>query len=71
MRSYHPRTSALIKFLHFLNKFRLRLVRRSFFKSMCFEMHGLEHEVRAAVGMVMELDLIKVWLPSISPVIGF
>ncbi|KAK0233391.1 cytoplasmic protein [Armillaria fumosa] len=29
------------------------------FKSMCFEMHGLEHEVRAAVGMVMELDLIK------------
>lgn len=30
------------------------------FKSMCFEMHGLEHEVRAAVNMVMELDLIKV-----------
>lgn len=30
------------------------------FKSMCFEMHGLEHEVKAAVNMVMELDLIKV-----------
>lgn len=30
------------------------------FKSMCFEMHGLEHEVRAAVSMVMELDIIKV-----------
>jgi hypothetical protein len=30
------------------------------FKSMCFEMHGLEHEVRAAVNMVMELDVIKV-----------
>jgi hypothetical protein len=30
------------------------------FKSMCFEMHGLEHEVRAAVNMVIELDIIKV-----------
>ena len=30
------------------------------FKSMCFEMHGLEHEVRAAVSMVMELEIIKV-----------
>jgi hypothetical protein len=30
------------------------------FKSMCFEMHGLEHEVRAAVNMILELDLIKV-----------
>ncbi|KAF8898349.1 cytoplasmic protein [Infundibulicybe gibba] len=29
------------------------------FKSMCFEMHGLEQEVRAAVTMIMELDLIK------------
>jgi hypothetical protein len=29
------------------------------FKSMCFEMHGLEHEVRAAVNMVLELDIIK------------
>ncbi|KAF8226064.1 cytoplasmic protein [Tricholoma matsutake] len=29
------------------------------FKSMCFEMHGLEHEVRAAVSMVMELEIIK------------
>ncbi|KDR84755.1 hypothetical protein GALMADRAFT_107026 [Galerina marginata CBS 339.88] len=29
------------------------------FKSMCFEMHGLEQEVRAAVNMIMELDLIK------------
>jgi hypothetical protein len=30
------------------------------FKSMCFEMYGLEQEVRAAVNMVMELDIIKV-----------
>lgn len=30
------------------------------FKSMCFEMHGLEHEVRAAVAMILELDAIKV-----------
>lgn len=29
------------------------------FKSMCFEMHGLEHEVRAAMTMVMELDIVK------------
>ncbi|KAH9487156.1 Meiotically up-regulated gene 60 protein [Psilocybe cubensis] len=29
------------------------------FKSMCFEMHGLEQEVRAAVNMIMELDIIK------------
>ncbi|KAF9560214.1 cytoplasmic protein [Agrocybe pediades] len=29
------------------------------FKSMCFEMHGLEQEVRAAVNMVMDLDVIK------------
>ncbi|KAG6845670.1 hypothetical protein H0H87_005877 [Tephrocybe sp. NHM501043] len=29
------------------------------FKSMCFEVHGLEHEVRTAVGMIMELDIIK------------
>ncbi|EDR15449.1 uncharacterized protein LACBIDRAFT_141174, partial [Laccaria bicolor S238N-H82] len=29
------------------------------FKSMCFEMHGLEHEVRSAVSTVLELDVIK------------
>ncbi|KAK2462095.1 hypothetical protein APHAL10511_006558 [Amanita phalloides] len=29
------------------------------FKSMCFEMHGLEQEVRAAVSMIMDLDIIK------------
>ncbi|KAF7306713.1 KH domain protein [Mycena indigotica] len=29
------------------------------FKSMCFEMHGLEQEVRSAVGMVMELEMIQ------------
>ncbi|KAL0950895.1 hypothetical protein HGRIS_007654 [Hohenbuehelia grisea] len=29
------------------------------FKSMCFEMHGLEHEVKQAVNMVMELEMIK------------
>lgn len=34
------------------------------FKSMCFEMHGLEHEVRAAVSMVMELELIQVFLST-------
>lgn len=36
------------------------------FKSMCFEMHGLEHEVRAAVNMIMELDIIKVSEPGRS-----
>jgi hypothetical protein len=30
------------------------------FKSMCFEMHGLEYEVRAAVSMILDLDLVKV-----------
>jgi len=36
------------------------------FKSMTFEMHGLEQEVRAAVSMILELDIIKVgvWTPS-------
>ncbi|TDL28741.1 hypothetical protein BD410DRAFT_712143 [Rickenella mellea] len=29
------------------------------FKSMRFEMHGLEHEVRLAMAMVLELDIIK------------
>ncbi|KII93438.1 hypothetical protein PLICRDRAFT_99898 [Plicaturopsis crispa FD-325 SS-3] len=29
------------------------------FKSMCFEMHGLEHEVRAAVNMILELEAVK------------
>ncbi|KDQ63869.1 hypothetical protein JAAARDRAFT_119390 [Jaapia argillacea MUCL 33604] len=29
------------------------------FKSMCFEMHGLENEVRAAINMILELDIIK------------
>ncbi|GBE78141.1 hypothetical protein BKA93DRAFT_733553 [Sparassis latifolia] len=29
------------------------------FKGMSFEMHGLEHEVRAAVSMLLELDIIK------------
>jgi len=27
---------------------------------MCFEMHGLEHEVRAAVNLILDLDIIKV-----------
>jgi hypothetical protein len=30
------------------------------FKSNCFEMHGLEQEVRAAVMMVLELDIVHV-----------
>jgi hypothetical protein len=30
------------------------------FKSMSFEMHGLEHEVRNAVTLIMELDIVKV-----------
>lgn len=29
------------------------------FKGMCFEMHGLEHEVRHAVNMIMDLDIVK------------
>ncbi|KAH9921957.1 uncharacterized protein BXZ73DRAFT_91658 [Epithele typhae] len=29
------------------------------FKGMCFEMHGLEHEVRSAVTMLLELDIVK------------
>ncbi|KAI0768502.1 cytoplasmic protein [Trametes elegans] len=29
------------------------------FKGMCFEMHGLEQEVRAAVSMLLELDIVK------------
>ncbi|KAI0670118.1 cytoplasmic protein [Trametes maxima] len=29
------------------------------FKGMCFEMHGLEHEVRAAVSMLLDLDIVK------------
>ncbi|KAK4705799.1 hypothetical protein P7C70_g410, partial [Phenoliferia sp. Uapishka_3] len=29
------------------------------FKSNCFELHGLEAEVRAAVGLVLELDFVK------------
>ena len=33
------------------------------FKNMCFEMHGLEHEVREAVVMVLELDAVKVCYP--------
>jgi hypothetical protein len=35
------------------------------FKSNCFEMHGLEQEVRAAVMMVLELDIIHVSLLQI------
>ena len=30
------------------------------FKGMCFEMHGLEHEVRSAVTMLLDLDVVKV-----------
>lgn len=49
------------------------------FKSMCFEMHGLEHEVRAAVAMILELDAIKVrysvctclYIRKVSYYIGF
>jgi hypothetical protein len=33
------------------------------FKSMCFEMHGLENEVKAAVTMILGLDIIKVRTP--------
>lgn len=35
------------------------------FKSNCFEMHGLEQEVRAAVMMVLELDVIAVSLSKL------
>jgi hypothetical protein len=30
------------------------------FKSSCFEIHGLEGEVRHAVGMILDLDIVKV-----------
>jgi hypothetical protein len=30
------------------------------FKGMCFEMHGLEQDVRNAITMIMELDMVKV-----------
>ncbi|KAH8917217.1 hypothetical protein BT69DRAFT_1339357 [Atractiella rhizophila] len=29
------------------------------FKTNCFELHGMDHEVRAAVQMILEFDLIK------------
>lgn len=29
-------------------------------KGMCFEMHGLEPQVRKAVEMIMDLDVVKV-----------
>ncbi|EMD41708.1 hypothetical protein CERSUDRAFT_146926 [Gelatoporia subvermispora B] len=29
------------------------------FKGMCFEMHGLEHEVRSAITMLLDLDIVK------------
>ncbi len=38
------------------------------FKGMCFEMHGLEHEVRAAVSMLLDLDIVKVYFaPALFP----
>jgi hypothetical protein len=30
------------------------------FKTNCFELHGLESEVRAAVQLVLDLDIVKV-----------
>ena len=30
------------------------------FKGMCFEVHGLEFEVRQGISMIMELELVKV-----------
>lgn len=37
------------------------------YKTMCFEMHGLEHEVRNAVAMVLDLDAVKVFkCPSLN-----
>ncbi|KDQ13625.1 hypothetical protein BOTBODRAFT_111266 [Botryobasidium botryosum FD-172 SS1] len=29
------------------------------FKSNCFEVHGLEHHVRVAIGMILDLDVVK------------
>lgn len=40
------------------------------FKSMCFEMHGLEHEIRAAVNMILELDIIKVYTLFLGVVVS-
>ena len=36
------------------------------FRGMCFEMHGLEHEVRTAVSMLLELDIVKVRTSFVS-----
>ena len=36
------------------------------FKGMCFEMHGLEHEVRSAITMLLDLDIVKVGLRILS-----
>ena len=36
------------------------------FKNMCFEMHGLEHEVRAAINTIMELEVVKVYYTSLA-----
>ena len=35
-------------------------------KGMCFEMHGLEPQVRKAVEMIMDLDVVKVCLFCLS-----
>lgn len=39
------------------------------FKSSCFEMHGLEPEIRAAVTMILDLDVIKVRYYVLNPCI--
>ena len=36
------------------------------FKGMCFEMHGLEHEVRTAVTLLLDLDIVKVNAPRVD-----
>lgn len=40
------------------------------FKGMCFEMHGLEHEVRSAIIMLLDLDIVKVRLPCSHLTLG-
>ena len=39
------------------------------FKGMCFEVHGLEFEVRQGISMIMELELVKVLSFSLSALI--
>jgi len=47
-----------------LNQISVATGAEAVFKSMCFEMHGLEHEVCAAVNMVLDLEMVKASIVS-------